>query len=236
MKNVKFVLVIIVIFSLACRKEDELIKTTNNQSEEQEEDQEQDIVNFEDWSDSLSFDQVMLMYDSAKSFMSDIRVLSESRPFIYKDSIISQGVFDTTADYHRTTSEGMTTVWYYDSLIFQNTWNAVYMDNYNWITTLRYGEVYNTKILRITNESHLPPNDNHPNGYYSRENELFMEIGVNFEEIALEYYTINEIKALDNREVIIYHAINFVRNTPRKQYLVLFDIATQENKIFQSLY
>jgi hypothetical protein len=197
----------------------------------------QDGGDFTAWSNSLTLADVKAMYNSGVSFMSDVRTLPSILPFSYKDSIVSGSVVDTSVHYPYSTSEGTTSVRYKDSFIFQNSWNSYYMDGVRSITTVKYGESYGTKLLRITNESHFPPNPDWPNGYYGRENRLFIESNNILKDIDLRSYGVSyalgEIKGSSRNGVIILYSFDFVRSEPKYQYLILLDLSSKKSKMFR---
>lgn len=192
---------------------------------------------FTAWSNSLTLADVQAMYNKGASFMSDARTLPSIPPFSYKDSIIFGSVVDTSVHYPYITSEGTTSVRYKDSLIFQNSWNSYYMDGVRSITTVEYGESYGSKLLRITNESHFPPNSDWPNGYYGRENRLFTGRNNILEEINLKSYGISyglgEIKESNRDGVVLLYSFDFVRTEPKYQYLVLLELSSKKNRVFR---
>ncbi len=193
----------------------------------------QDDRDFTAWSDSLALADVKAMYNSGDCFMSDGRTLLSISPFSYRDSIVSGGVVDTSVHYPYTTSKGTTSVRYKDSLIFQNSWNNYYMDGVQ-MTTVKYGESYGFKLLRITNESHFPPKPNWPDGYYNRENRLFVESNNILGEIDLRgYYVLDEIKESNRNGVIILSFSDFVRSVPKYRYLLLLDLSSKKRKVFR---
>ena len=102
------------------------------------------------------------------------------------------------------------------------------------MTTVKYGESYGFKLLRITNESHFPPKPNWPDGYYNRENRLFVESNNILGEIDLRgYYVLDEIKESNRNGVIILSFSDFVRSVPKYRYLLLLDLSSKKRKVFR---
>lgn len=197
----------------------------------------QDNADFVAWSDALTITDVKAMYESGASFMSDVRVLPTTAPFSYKDSIISTDTVSPPVSYPYTRLEGTTTVYYSDSLIFHNSWNNYYMDGVSSITTVEYGELDGFKLLRITNESNFPANQKWPNGYYRRENRLFIENNNILSEIDLKsYYALGEVRGSSRDGVIILYSFDFVRSASKYQYLILFDLSSKKSKVFKFEY
>jgi len=189
---------------------------------------------FTSWSESLTLVDVRTMFNAGTSFMSDARTLSSISPFSFKDSVLSVGAIDASINYPYTTSEGLTSVAYKDSLIFNNSWNGYYMDGVTSMTTVEYGEYNGFKLLRITNESRFPPNSNWPNGYYARENRLFVESNGDIKEVDLKgYYALGEIEVSSRDGVIILFFYDFIRSNPKYQYLMLLDLSSRKNKVFK---
>ncbi len=194
----------------------------------------QDNKDFTTWSNALTLNDVKTMYDSEISFMSDARELSSISPFSYRDSITLIGVTDTSVHYPNTTSEGITSVKYKDSLIFQNSWNRYYTAGASSITDIKYGESDGFKFLKIANASYFPPNQEHPSGSYGLENRLFILNDINLIEYNLKaYYALSDIKSSCRKGVIILYCFDFVRSNPKYQYLILFDLSSKESRVFR---
>lgn len=167
---------------------------------------------FISWSDALTLTDVKDMYNSGTSFMVDARILPLIPPFSYKDSIISTDTVSAPVSYPYTRSEGTTSVRYKDSLIFNNSWHGYYMDGVSSITTVEYGEHNVFRLLRITNESFFPANQKWPNGYYARENRLFVENNNILTEIDFKgYYALGEIRGSSKEGVVILYFSDFIR-------------------------
>jgi len=193
-----------------------------------------DNGDFTAWSDALTLTGVKAMYNSGPSFMTDVRTLPSTPPFSYKDSIISTDTVSPSVSYPYTRSEGTTSVSYKNSLIFHNSWNGYYMDGVSSMTIVEYGELDGFKLLRITNESNFPANQKWPNGYYARENRLFVENINALSEIDLKgYYALGEIRGSSKEGVIILYFSDFVRSEPKYQYFILLDLSSKKSKVFK---
>lgn len=197
----------------------------------------QELDSFDSWSNSLSLADVQAMYNSGESFMFDARYLSYTGPFSMKDSITNLGVDNEDMEYPYTNSEGLTKVSYRDSLIFQNSWNNYYMDPARSMTMVRFGELHNLQCLRITNQSHFPPNLEWSNGYYGTEHRFFIEKEGDFKELILKDYGVSyslaEIKKSPREGVIILLSSDFPRSFPKFNYLILLDLCSENYKIFK---
>lgn len=194
----------------------------------------QDNEDFTTWSNALTLNDVKAIYTSGDLFMSDARGLSSILPFSYKDSITSLGAIDPSVNFPNTTSEGITSIKYKDSLIFQNSWNRYYMDGASSITDIKYGESDGFKFLKIANASYFPPNQEHPSGSYGLENRLFILNDINLIEFNLKgYYALSEIKSSCTKGVVILYCFDFVRSNPKYQYLILLDLPSKENRVFR---
>lgn len=192
-------------------------------------------ISFKTWTDSLSSAKVIKIYDSAIPMLNDARDCESINPFSYKDSITK--TIMGTEEYPYSSSEGMTSVYYKKLMIFQNSWNYSYMESSRSITEINYGICFGMKVLKIENESHLPPKYGWPDGYYSRENRLFIERDDVLEEIdlgaAMVSYAFTEIRITTKKNVVIFDTSDFVRSFEQGQYLILFDLATKESKRYK---
>jgi len=108
------------------------------------------------------------------------------------------------------------------------------MDGVSSMTIVEYGELDGFKLLRITNESNFPANQKWPNGYYARENRLFVENINALSEIDLKgYYALGEIRGSSKEGVIILYFSDFVRSEPKYQYFILLDLSSKKSKVFK---
>lgn len=183
-------------------------------------------TSFKTWTESLSANEVVELYNSATAVLSDARSTESISPFSYRDSITK--IVVGTAKYPYSNSEGITSVYYKKLLIFQNSWNYSYMAPSLSITEIMSGICFGIKIVKITNESYFSPN------HYSHENRLFIERNGLLEEINLDVagvsYAFTAIKMTARKNVVIFYTTDFIRSSGPGRYLILFDLATKESK------
>lgn len=198
-------------------------------------------ISFKTWAESLSVDEVVKLYDSSVSVLSDARSAESISPFSYKDSITNNPVPVIWGKYGQDNNPpgGMTSVYYKKLMIFQKSWDYPFMGAHRSITGIKYGVCFGMKVLKIENESYFLPTLERPNGYSGRENRLFIERGGVLEEVDLEatgvLFAFAEIKMTTRKNVVIFYTTDFTAyyTTGPGRYLILFDLATKESKRYE---
>lgn len=194
--------------------------------------------NFIEWVNKLTYEEANSYYEeTANIFLKDARLCENIIPFFIKDVVThhSSQMYESD-DYHYTNDEGITYVYYNDSIIFNNTWGVPYMSSSNMMTMVDYGKLHNMKIILIKNNSTFLPDENHDYKYYAYEKKFFAEINGGLHEYSLREmgvsYGIWEVKSAEMEGVVLIKSTDFVRYYPRSMHITVIHLPSKRFKTF----
>lgn len=185
---------------------------------------------FELWASEYSYEDLEMLYESLNPSLNELRVTDDS----IKDLLIVDHIIEYVEDtlnasgqsVYRTLSLGITVIYYKDQHLFTGTWGREYMSPYNLMTVVNFGEVFDYKLIRITNQT--------PD--VGREHRLYLYSDECLERVKLEAYGLGKIKMTSKDNVIMIYSFDFNRSKDPEQRYILYNLNTKESFVRSKKY